>query len=526
MANKYLDYGGVQTLWNAIKDRDNVMSSKKAGYIHYDESEKVIQLWASESDFTAYNVADNKHADGVPQPLSEMNAAAFVKDGMLHDVKVISAREAGGITYVPQGSATAQYYNEDELFIQFVWNTDGESKEDYVLLTDIAPVYTEGEGIDITNNKISFEGGKSNQIKTDRSIKLGGTELAALLAKDGITSIDANTDLTSLFIKLLSVETWPTIGTNVSALSISNPGPTIIGYTSAAGTGVVSSNVEAGTKVWLTIQGQDASASASRTYAGFDNGYSIVPSTSSSFTVYPGNPSTVSITGSENSGENYSITVSGYADTFFGDIPALSSNKNAEYVALSQRHQFTVGEGSATITATQTTPGFSATVPPINNTYYGVSTLDATSEDCKISPADGYTITANGTSVSSTYQITGYRKLFYGSFDEYDLSLLNSDNIRAAVGGAASSSAAAASTYNINAKGKHLAWIAFPATKSWKVKKSLVDGVDLSDFAGEWKSTTVSVAGANGYNPISYTVYYADGGTSGWTGEKLNVTIG
>ena len=144
-------------------------------------------------------------------------------------------------------------------------------------------------------------------------------------AKDGITTIDANTDLTSLFIRLLSVESWPTIGTNVSPLSISNPGPSIIGYTSAAGTGVASSNVEAGTKVWLTIQGQDASASSSRTYSGFTNGYSIVPSTSSSFTVYSGNPSTVSITGSENSGENYSITVSGYANTFFGDIPALSS---------------------------------------------------------------------------------------------------------------------------------------------------------------------------------------------------------
>ena len=63
MANKYLDYGGVQTLWNAIKDRDNVMSSKKAGYIHYDESEKVIQLWASESDFTAYNEALTQAAE-------------------------------------------------------------------------------------------------------------------------------------------------------------------------------------------------------------------------------------------------------------------------------------------------------------------------------------------------------------------------------------------------------------------------------------------------------------------------------
>ena len=60
-----------------------------------------------------------------------------------------------------------------------------------MLLTDIAPVYTEGEGIDITDNKISFEGGKSTQITTSGKIKLGGTWLGDQLKAAGIKDGDS-----------------------------------------------------------------------------------------------------------------------------------------------------------------------------------------------------------------------------------------------------------------------------------------------------------------------------------------------
>ena len=534
MTNKYLDYSGVQTLWNAIKDQDNVVSASKAGYIHYDESGKVIQLWTSEEDFNIYNAAVDKTDTALPKPLSSMSAEAFVKDGMLHDVKITPAKEVpGGISYVAQGSTTSQVYNGDELFIEFVWNTDAGSTKDYILLTDIAPVYTKGEGIDITNNKISFESGKSNQIKMNRSIKLGGTELAALLAKDGITTIDANTDLTSLFIKLLSVESWPvdskgksTLKTSISDLSITNNGPVLKGYTSATGSTTAGANVEVGTKIYLDIYGVDATAEAIRSYSGFKYGYSEYPASDSRFELKSGNPDSVSVSGNEVADGTYSISIEVPEGSYIGAISGLTGpNKTASNVKLSSRHVFTVNDGEATVTATQTTPNFTATLPA-TKTYYGLSTLENTSDDYKIEGVGAKELNANSTSKGNTYKVTGFRKLFYGSFDVNDLSLLTAENIRKFVGGGSSSSEPTTGTYNITAKGKYLAWIAFPETYKWKVKKSLVDSVDLSDFFGEWKSITIPVGGVNNYNPINYTVWYADGGTGGWTGEKLNVTIG
>jgi hypothetical protein len=534
MANKYLDYSGVQTLWNAIKDQDNAVSASKAGYIHYDESGKVIQLWASEEDFNIYNAAADKTDATLPKPLSAMSAEAFVKDGMLHDVKITPAKEVpGGISYVAQGSTEPQVYNGDELFIEFVWNTDGESKKDYILLTDIAPIYTEGEGIDITNNKISFESGKSNQITMNRSIKLGGTPLANLLIEAGITSINANTNLTDVLSALLSVESWPvdkdgksSLKTGIDALSISNPGPVLKGYTSLTGSTTASASVEVGTKVYLDIYGVDATAAASRSYSGFTYGYSEYPASDSRFEVKSGNPATVNVDGNEVADGTYSISINVPEGSYIGAISGLAGpNKTAADVKLSSRHEFTVNDGEATVDATQTTPNFTASLPA-TKTYYGLSTLENTSDDYKIEGVGAKELNANSTSKTNTYKVTGFRKLFYGSFDVNDLSLLTAENIRKAVGGGSTTSAPTSGTYNIAAKGKYLAWIAFPDTYKWKVTKSLVDGVDLSDFYANWQSTTVSVGGVNGYNPINYTVWYADGGTSGWTGEKLNVTIG
>lgn len=513
MAEKYLNYSGVETLWKAVKDRDDQIAAGKVGYIALANNGKTLQLWASEEDY------NNSETDTSIKPISTVDSSAFVKDGMLSDVNIIPAKEVdGGITYSSPNNSG--HYTDDTLFIQFKWNTDGEDKCDYLLLTEIAPIYTEGTGIDITNNVISFEGGKSNQITTSGKITLGGTWLGDQLKAAGIKEIDANTNLQDLFKNLLSVESWPeNPSVSVGNLDITNPGPTIAFYTSDTSSTTSGLNVEAGTKSFLMISGNDASASADILFSGFTYGYSQYAAGHESFEVKTGNPDTISITGQETANENYSITVS--SDKITG-IPAISSNETAANVKLENRYEFTVVDGTMTVTASQTTPSFYANVPSTNK-YYALSTLEDTSEEHIVDSVSGSQITANATTKTKNASITGYRKLFYGSFDSDDITQLTGENIRKAVGGG--STQTATGTYNITAKGKKLFWIAFPETKSWTVTKAITDGIDLTDNAKAWQTTSDNVAGENDYLPIPYTIYYF-AAASAYSQEQFNVTIG
>ena len=514
MANKYLDIEGVKTLWTAVKDRDDAISATKAGYIHYDSDVKAIQLWASEADYLAYDAAADKTADDTPKPVSVMNAEAFVKDGMLSDVDIVKANEVGSITYLPMGAASPVTYTGDELFIRFTWNvkeSGGKYKVDYVLLTEIAPVYTEGTGIDITNNVISFEGGKSNQIKTDKNIKLGGTPLANLLIDAGIKTIDKDTDLTAVLVKLLSEETWPKdIITYVDEITISNDGPTIKAYNSSTGNSTLSSSVEVGTKGWLQITGADATASTYRRYDNFTYGYSTVPASDPNFKITAGDPADVQINAHENSGENYSIAITIPKGSYLGTISNPASATNAADVK-TDRHEFTVKDGKATLSASQTTPGFTANIPAVNTTYYGVSTLEGTDDAYKIAPTTGTTKTKEGTTITNNFEITGYRRLFYGSSTSNDISQFTSDFIRTAAGGGAPEKAYAKGDYKPVAPGKKLFWVAFPAndtTNAWKVTGAYFPPYMDGNMADSFKSTTAQVYGANNVDPTTYKIWY------------------
>lgn len=531
MANKYLDIEGVKTLWTAVKDRDDAISATKAGYIHYDSDAKAIQLWASEADYLAYVAAADKTATDTPKPVSVMNAEAFVKDGMLSDVDIVKANEVGSITYLPMGSATPVTYTGDELFIRFKWNVKddkGKDKVDYVLLTEIAPVYTEGTGIDITNNVISFEGGKSNQIKTEKSIKFGGTPLANMLIEAGIKSIDKDTDLTAVLVKLLSDETWPqNLTTYVDDVTISNSGPSIKAFDSATGNITLASSVEVGTKGWLQVSGVDASGYTHRRYDGFTNGYSTVQASNDAFTVTAGDPADVKYNASENSGENYSIAITIPEGSYLGTISNPASAANAADVK-TDRHEFTVKDGKATLSASQTTPGFTANIPAVNTTFYGVSTLENTDAEYSIAPTTGTSKSKAGTTKTNNFEITGYRRLFYGSSTSNDISQFTSDFIRAAAGGAAPEKAYDKGTYEIDAKGKYMFWIAFPSnttTNKWKVTGSYFPPDKANNMASGFESKTLQVDGANASEPTLYTVWYR-AFSSDSTADKMEITIG
>lgn len=536
MANnhKYLDYSGVQTLWTAIKNRDEAISASKAGYIHYDESAKVIQLWSSKADCDAYNAAPAKDAEGVPQPISSMNASSFVKDGMLQDVSIVKARdtESGFVTYLAPGAAEPTDYNDDTLFIQFVWNTDAGSKTDYIRLTDIAPVYEEGTGISIVDNKISFDSGKATQITTSSKIKLGGTWLGNQLKAQGVKDIDSNTDLQKLLKDLLSVESWPSKNgsyeaeslckTTVSEASITNPGPTIVAYTSATGT-TASTSAEVGTKLHLMISAGTATASATRSYSGFTYGYSKKPSTDSEFSIVAGNPASETKYGSILSGD-YSVVIDEASDSF-GTLPSITSSDKVADVKFANRIEFTVEDGTQTIKATQTTPNFRVTMPTTVD-YYGVSTLEATDDKFKVAAQEEVIkdVTASTTGKQNTLSITGVRKMFWGSCDSSDISTLTDTVIRAAAGG--SNKTAAKGQVDISAKGKKMFWVAYPATNTtWKITKALNDDSTFGEYSASFVKTSVDVPGANNHSAIAYTVWYYTLGAAS-TATTAHVTVG
>lgn len=518
MAEKYLDYSGVQTLWNAVKTRDEQFAAKKAGYIAYDSVNKTIQLWASETDY------EISKTNSEIVPISTVDATPFIKDGILEEVRIMPANEAEGpIEY------KGETYTDDTLFIRFKWNAESGKTSDYILLTDIAPVYTKGEGINIENNKISFESGKATQIKTTDKITLGGTWLGDQLKAKGITEIPSGTNLQKFFKDLLSEESWPknpkrTIPAN---LTVDNDGPTVGFYTNSNYSTLADANVEVGTTVYLMIKGNNASADATISYDGFSYGYSPVPDTDSTFKTVKktsGTPASITVTGDEVSDGKYSISVN--QNNTGLEIPAFTSNADATQVKLSSAIPYTVKDGTVTVKASQTCPNFtgSCTAGKLKK-YYALSTLEATSEEHVVNEGSTVTLTGNGTTVSASDSITGFRRLFWGSDDSNDPSVFTSSYIRTHAGGSATNGAAATGNYFPTATGKQMVWVAFPSTNKWKVTGAYLPPYTGANFASQFVSKTVSVYGANNTEPTDYTVLYVANKLA-FSEKDVKITLG
>ena len=239
--NKYLDIAGVRTLWGAIKTADDNLEaelSARGASIAYDAGTHKIVL---------------KNAAG--EPLGQgIDATPFIKDGMLNDVEVWA---------VPADGATVDgtLYEEGTKFIKFTWNTDGGSKTDYILLSDIATTYKGSESIEISDDN-TLRVGTVGSSKVDvTSMPVGGTPLAEILLAKGIKTIDAG-NLQTVLQSLFSVDT-PGTGERViptsATLSMTAPSCTL-----------TDGPVEVGYAVSLSAETKTASASATVSYTGFE----------------------------------------------------------------------------------------------------------------------------------------------------------------------------------------------------------------------------------------------------------------
>lgn len=146
---KYLDEEGLRHLWAKIDGRfDNVEAAVSGiGYtLSYDETGKTIKLMNGEDT------------------VGSIDAAPFIKDGMLDDVEIVEATTENPINGEEEGK-----------FIKFTWNTDGDKKVDYIKVTDIAvepetdntklsaPITVTGVTVGNLTNGTTIEAGKSLQ---------------------------------------------------------------------------------------------------------------------------------------------------------------------------------------------------------------------------------------------------------------------------------------------------------------------------------------------------------------------------
>jgi hypothetical protein len=193
---KFLDLDGVRTLWTAISQADDALttatanlSTSKAGFIAYDEVNKKINLWAS---------AEDANVDG-KQPLSSIDASAFVKDGMLNSVEVVEASEDEPVDGHTNGT-----------YIKFTWNTDSGKEESTIIeASKIGKIYNGSDSIEIdeTTNAISVKEVDANITKTTRQM----TVSSAIGDYKANTVIPEGTDimaiLANIFEKTLGIKT-------------------------------------------------------------------------------------------------------------------------------------------------------------------------------------------------------------------------------------------------------------------------------------------------------------------------------
>lgn len=388
-----------------------------------------------------------KNAEGTQ--LAEVDATPFIKDGMLSDVEIYTA------------TADDADLMEGEKYIKFVWNTDGEAKEDYILASEIGATYSAGEGIEISaENAISVKEVASAKVNVNE-IPVGGTPLADILTAKGIKTIDAG-NLQEVLEALFSQNLWAASPTRTvpTELATSMSAPSI----SYDKTGTL----EVGTTVKLSASAKTASASASITYSGFEYGYS-----KENDNTYDGaTPASVSVTGTQVEGSDYAlsfVTNSGFGGVDVADVAGSSTSGN----------ELVVAEGTNKVTVTATAPSFTATVPA-QDAVYACSSLGKTDAEHVVAASEASTINSTTKTATNNASVTGAYKLFVGASAT---KIADSNGIKGLVSNKWTNGTTAVSFEGGTFPAGQYATIAMPSAWSLKEVKNGMDLVITDNFA-------------------------------------------
>lgn len=369
--NKYLDIAGVRTLWGAIKTADDNLAtelSARGASIAYDETKHEIVL---------KNAAGAVLGQGI-------DATPFIKDGMLDDVEVWA---------VPAGGATVDGtpYEEGTKFIKFTWNTEGGSKTDYILLSDIATTYKGSESIEISDDNTLSVGTVGSAKVGVNSIPVGGTPLAEILLAKGIKTIDAG-NLQTVLENLFSVDTPGTGSRTIPTAATLSMG--------APSCSLTAGPVEVGYAVTLSAETKTASASATVSYKGFPYGWSAEnDNTKDKDDV----PSSVTYNAVQDNGTNYTLSAA-INEGFTGET--IASKTGSSKATISESLTTVLGTNKVTVTATAPTFTISILGQP---EYFICSSLEKTSNSVPASEASSISVASvnktNNASVVAVYPV-------------------------------------------------------------------------------------------------------------------------
>lgn len=416
-----------------------------------------------------------KNVDGTQ--LGEVDATPFIKDGILDDVEVVTITSDDIVENNPHGLV------EGEKYIKFVWNTDGESKEDYILASEIGATYEGSDSIEISsNNKIEVKQVSGEKVSVTE-IPVGGTPLAEILLEKNITTINSG-NLQTVLESLFSQNNWASnpkrnIPTSLT-VSMSTPSISLD----------KSDTQEVGTTVNLSASAKTASASANITYEGFDYGYSMENDNERDG---EGNPSDVAVTGSVKSGSTYNLTFvtnNGFGSADVPDVTGSTTSNNALIVA----------EGTNKVTVTAKSPEFTATVPA-QDLIYACSSLKKTDAEHVVEASSATTIEGASKSVTANTSITGSYKLYVGYTDSEVSDSDGIKNLTTQTGWTNGSSVVTLSSGTFPA-GKY-ANIAMPS--EWLLKE-VKNGMDLVITDNFGKVSTISYTLPDGTS-VDYKVY-------------------
>jgi hypothetical protein len=513
---KYLDYEGLEYLWSKIKAKDaanqsttNTALAQKGGYIEYDETNQRIKLWASE---------EAKNIEGAT-PLSSFSTAAFIKDGMLDDVDIVTSSESLPIKY---GDKT---YKDGTRFIGFTWNTEAGAKKDYLKIDEIGKTYDGSDSINISDdNKISVTN-VANASVTKNTIKVEGGPLADILKSAGITEIDSTMDMTTLLLKLACKEKWPT-STPFSAgsitASLAKPSFTL----SNSG-----STVEVGTKCTMGAVSIPSAVSINNpTYpqvTGFTNGYSSEnDNTKDSTDTFV---KATMVEGSKKlNDDNYtmSITFTKFTKTDKTTPDTINVTADADHtkVKYDSSIDLLVTQGDNKVKASIAGPKALVEFNDIAQ-YYVVSNLGNTTNSetgepfHRSSAQTGLSYTSSQPTNNLELTVTGKYYYFAGYINDNELT---SDNVRALSGFPTAGEGRIAGKAFLETTGLTLASEKVTLDKGTKVafaiptgyKLSLIESLSGSEQVGTAGVTKTTISVNTGEITTSYDVYTMNSGNS------------
>lgn len=381
--------------------------------LNYDSSTRAIQLLGKND------------SDGNPYVLGTVDATPFIKDGMLDDVEVVTLEETDG-----ENTVTKKY-------IQFTWNVEdetGELKTDLIALEDIAITYTEGLGIQIsetnaigvkiaesTETKKNFitvddSGLAVNKVDTDATVLQKKIVVAGLNGTLGTGNyangdeIPEGTSIYTILQNILSQELYPTNAkiSNAGGLSSKFSAPSFT-LTNSGKT------VEVGTAATVSgVTGYDPTPTkTSRSYSGFDNGYSLEDDDTADSA---GNPPSVEVGDATLLSGTYKLTrtFSGFGLSGAALTQTSESEESAASCSIEEDSTLIVKEGTNKVTYKMEGPGYTAKLAA-SPEYYVVSNLGNTQSDKVVGAVEEKTLSnAAATAGTKELSVTGAYNYYIG----------------------------------------------------------------------------------------------------------------